>query len=71
MISSCDYNFTLLHSDRPKLHRVLAILSAKGLNVNENKTSNELSESLSLHICPLKAVSKNKYDQKQSIKYVN
>ena len=24
---------TLLHSEQPKLHRVLAVLSAKGLNV--------------------------------------
>ena len=28
-----SYTLTLLHSERPKLHRVLAILSAIGLNI--------------------------------------
>ena len=28
------FPLTLLHSDRPKLHRVLAVLSATGLRVN-------------------------------------
>ena len=32
--SSCkDLRLTLMHSERPKLHRVLAVLSAIGLNV--------------------------------------
>ena len=30
-----QYFLTLMHSERPKLHRVLAILSAIGLNMSE------------------------------------
>ena len=33
------YSLTILHSERPKLHRVLAVLSAIGLNSQYEKTS--------------------------------
>ena len=33
-VGKCNFSLALLHSEWPKLHRVLAILSAKGLTKN-------------------------------------
>ena len=38
LLATCaevSYRLTLLHSERPKLHRVLAVLNAIGLNNHE------------------------------------
>ena len=66
MTGSCSDNLTLMHSEQPKLHRVLAVLSALGLNwdseMNWKEGKNWIEKVEGKKICQKNKVGSQKFD---------